>query len=123
MCEAQRLEVADLGFSTADAEQVRLRYEGGDLTLEFVDWRETPVSVVFQEAVGFRWNDEVEPEVGGRDDLTYVVQGSRWLDSQSLVRGEGAGALQHLRLCFNACGVLDVLCRSHATTKGTGAPD
>ncbi len=111
MSDELRLEITDLGFSTADAERVRLQFDGGDLTLDFVDWREAPVSVVFREAIGFRWNDEVEWQDGVRDDGAYVVCGSSWLGSQARLCGEDSGAFRHLKLCFNACGVLDVLCR------------
>jgi hypothetical protein len=52
----------------ADAEQVRLEADGGDLA--FVDWREASVRVVFRGAIGFRWADQQEREDGVRDDLT-----------------------------------------------------
>lgn len=111
----ERLEIATPGFSTADAEQVRLQFDGGGLTLDFVDWRERPVRVVFREAIGFRWNAEVKWEEGARDDVTYVVHESDWLQSQARLGGGDPAAFQHLRLCFNACGVLDVLCKSFSS--------
>ncbi|MEZ6188834.1 MAG: hypothetical protein R3F62_28000 [Planctomycetota bacterium] len=111
------LEIVDPGFSTADAEQVRLQFQG-DLTLDFQDWREVPVRVVFREAIGFRWADEQEWVDGVRNDVTYRVQGSPWLATLARLCGEDAGAFQHLRLCFNACGVLDVVCRSFEAEVG-----
>jgi hypothetical protein len=109
----ERLEITNPGFSTADAERIRLQYDGGDVTIDFVDWREAPVRVVFREAIGFRWADEQEWVDGVRDDVTYTVHGSAWLESLTRLCAVDPTAFQHLRLCFNACGVLDVLCRSY----------
>lgn len=106
-----RYEQQSLGFSTADAENVCLNYALGDLVLQFNDWKEAPVCVAFREAIGFRWNDELDdPE--HRDDATYRVHDSPWLaDQLRLGSTPDPQDFTHYRLCFNACGVLDVLAR------------
>jgi hypothetical protein len=45
----------DLGFSIADAEDVRFAYDGDELLLTFTDWRERRLSVAFRETVAMRW--------------------------------------------------------------------
>ena len=104
-----------LGASTADAEEVELRFASGDLTLAFVDWQETPRKIVFHEVLGFRWQEFDQREVGEhgpiRDDTTYEVLQSSWRDRQAELQGERADEYVHYKLCFNAAGVLDVLAR------------
>ena len=106
-------ESINLGFSTADAEGVQLHFERGDLILRFVDWQEKEVQVVFREVLGFKWNDELDP-IDHRDDCCYRVDESPWLKEQTgLAAIDPLSGYSHLRLCFNACGMLDVLARSH----------
>ena len=105
-------ESINLGFSTADAEGVQLHFERGDLVLRFVDWQEKPVQVVFRKVLGFKWDDELDP-VDHRDDCCYRIADSAWLTNQTALAAiDTPHEYSHLRLCFNACGMLDVLARS-----------
>lgn len=57
MC-AERFELFDPGFSTADAEYPSIELRSGDVTLDFLDWQNRPVRVYFHDVAGFRWDDE-----------------------------------------------------------------
>lgn len=105
--------VANLGVSTADAEQVEFRYEKGNLFLRFVDWREQPRELVFQDVIAFRWQELDEPELDIRDDTTYEVVDSEWLSRQAQLQAADCENHAHYKLCFNACGALDVLAKRH----------
>ena len=100
---------ANLGVSTADAEQVALRLEKGDLHVSFVDGKEQPRSVTFREVLAHRWQelDDAVP----RDDTTFEAVDSPWLARQAHLQGVPAEGYAHYILCFNACGALDVLAR------------
>ena len=101
----------DLGFSTADGEQMRLAFDGADLTLSFHDWRGQPVAAVFRDVLAFRWGQEVSADVP-RDDIAYEILGSPELGRELQLNGlTDAVGYAHYKLCFNACGVLDVMCR------------
>ena len=106
---AARLIDANLGVAVADAEQVALRYERGALILEFIDYRDRPQRVTFDDVLAFRWQELDDSSV--RDDLTYEVVGSEWLARQAYLSSVAAGDYAHYMLCFNTGGVLDLLCR------------
>ena len=104
----------DLGASTADAEKIELRFACGDLTLAFVDWQEAHRRLIFREVLGFRWQEFDEGELGAgaiRDDSTYEVLESAWLERQAEIQGEQRQGYAHYVLCFNAIGTLEVLAR------------
>ncbi len=116
---AARYELVDLGFSTADAEHISFEWRNSQLILQFVDWKENPVSVVFQDVAGVQWNEESyadQPEV--RNDTCYEVHQSDWTSEyvrrQAFPRQQ---CVRHLVLCFNAVGVLEVLCTGLTTPK------
>jgi hypothetical protein len=100
---------ANLGVSTADAEQVATRFENGDLHLSFIDWQAQPCSITFREVLGYRWQelDDAVP----RDDTTFEAIDSPWLQRQAQLQSVPSNEYAHYVLCFNACGVLDVLAR------------
>ena len=100
---------ASLGVSTADAEQVALRFENGDLHVSFVDWKAQPRSLTFREVLAHRWQ-ELDDQVP-RDDTTFEAVDSPWLARQAELQGVSKEGDAHYVLCFNACGVLDVLAR------------
>jgi hypothetical protein len=100
----------NLGWSVADGEGVEVHTERGDLVLRFVDWREHPVEHVFVDTLGFRWAGRPSVEVP-RDDMSYEVVGSAWLANEAADEPCPAEELVHYVLCFNACGVLEVVCR------------
>lgn len=104
----ETLKIADVSFSTADAELPRISFDGsGDLYVEFEDWQEKTVHLKFREILGFEW-DECDLHAGGRDDVTYEIINSKWLHvfSEHNIATED---FHHYKLCFNASGNLDVL--------------
>ena len=100
-----------LGVQTADAERVELVFSDNSLRVRFVDWQELPRELVLPETLAFRWQ-EYDCDGAPRDDVTYEVVGSAWLAAQ-LPPAELplSKHLRHYKLCFNACGSLDVICR------------
>jgi hypothetical protein len=103
---------ADLGVFTADAENVSLRFEAGELVLTYIDWQERPRCTSFRGVLAFRWQEFDEESI--RDDASYEVVGSPWLERQCRLQSVPARDCAHYKLCFNACGTLDVLCRRAA---------
>lgn len=102
----------DLGIRPADAEGVRLQFVADRLTLAFIDWQENPQEFSFQDVLGFRWQEcDIRDH---RDGTTYEVLESTWLIEQSQLKAERPEEFTHFKICFNACGMLDVLARSVA---------
>ncbi|MEQ9318968.1 MAG: hypothetical protein RIF41_07390 [Polyangiaceae bacterium] len=100
----------NLGFSVADAEGVEVAFESGDVDLRFTDWRENPVFHKFVDVLAFRWG--ARPSVDTpRDDMTYEVSDSTWLAVEAENDGCSTDEIVHLVLCFNAVGVLEIICR------------
>lgn len=108
-----RFKLIDPGFSTADTEYPSFEFRDGDLTLEFIDWQEQAIRVVFHDVAGMQWNDEAEFHGDDiRDDSSYEVCESEWLAKHiSLGTFSESEGYRHFVLCFNAAGVLDVLCK------------
>ena len=109
---APRPESIDLGFVVADAESPRLELEGQVLTLRFVDWTDHEVVAVFENAIAVRWQ-EAEHFFGPEDryDSCSEILDSPWLAEHER-QGMTFGDLnfRHLKMNFNAAGVLEVLC-------------
>jgi hypothetical protein len=103
--------VADLGVSTADGEDVQLQFTRGDLSLRFLDWQEQPRELVFHDVIAFRWQEFDESALNIRDDTTYEVIDSEWLQRQAQLQAVDVDQYAHYILCFNACRNLDVLAR------------
>lgn len=101
------LQEVDLGFSPADAELPRLSYAGADLTVHFVDWSEQVREVKFCGVLGFRW--QAFNNDAPRDDASYEVVNSKWLETQATLVDEPADQYKHYRICFNRHGALDVV--------------
>ena len=98
----------DIGLHTADAEEVAVQFSSGDLVLTFVDWQEQPRRKVFSDVLAFRWQEFDEEDI--RDDVVYEVKDSDWLARQARLQGVETDGYVHYKLCFNACGTLDVIC-------------
>ena len=106
------IEIVDLGFSVADAEDIKFNFDGDHLVLTFIDWRAKPVSVRFENTIGYRyqradyWLSDNE-----RYDATHIVQDSKWLNDH-LEQGEAwrSQTWYHYKLNFNAAGIIEVLC-------------
>jgi hypothetical protein len=103
----------DLGVSTADAEDVAVQFSRGELVLTFVDWKEQRRRLAFADVLAFRWQ-ELDDETP-RDDVAYEVRDSSWLARQAKLQAVEPESYVHYKLCFNACGSLDVLCRGVET--------
>lgn len=106
---SERAEPLNGNIHTADAEDPRFTFEEGVVHLRFVDWREQEVRVRFDDVCGVRWQDAGSPGPEPRNDEAYELFDSKWMQQH---RAEGAVTAEHrhLRLCFNACGVFDVIC-------------
>ena len=105
-------EPIDLGFSVADAESPRLELAGQTLTARFEDWKDQPVVAVFENVIGVRWQ-EADHYYGPDDryDSCFVITDSPWLaEHEQQGMTFGAVAFRHLKLNFNAAGILEVLC-------------
>ena len=99
-------ELIEPGFTLADAERPSMSYEGGNLILTFVDWRERFFRVTFRDVCRFEWSDEPDDYFDGEPhDGTCVVRNSGWIPR---IANHNC---QHYRLNFNACGGrLEVAC-------------
>lgn len=114
----ERAVVLAAPFSVADAERPTMTFADGSLVVQFVDWTERVVRVTFAKAVAFTWQEEERlPADGERFDAVHRVLDSEWLQEEHL-RGVAwcECEFDHLRLCFNSSGVLDVLCTAFHST-------
>jgi len=101
----------DLGFSVADGEDIEVHFSGGDLVLRFVNWQGQPIEHHFVETLAFRWS-AMPSHPTPRDDSTYEVLLSAWLDNEIRVEGfPMTGDFAHHILYFNAGKVLEVISR------------
>jgi hypothetical protein len=105
-------QTIDVGFSTADGERPEFHFAGGDIRFSFVDWREQPVRFEASDVRAFVWLEELDVP-GIRDDVTYEVLDSELIGkclALNVIRPEDG--YRHFKLCFNAAGVFDVVCKS-----------
>jgi hypothetical protein len=114
-------------FSTVDATYPHVECDRGRLRVEFQDWREQTVMLLFHDVAAFSWDDgDAAVCPSHRDDCSYIVRESPWVARH---REVGTVApltdLQHFKLCFNTVGVLQVLStRLEVVTKPSAAtPD
>jgi hypothetical protein len=95
---------------TADAENPRLSYENGEIIFKFTDWQEIEREVKFYDVAGYKWQDEIDLGFPERDDMPYQVGNSKWVEElKELNVLDSDMEYKHYKLCFNACGVLDVV--------------
>ena len=98
------------GFSTADAEYPSISLKDGNLSVQFIDWQENPVNLSFKNTCAVKWQETFTLGPETRDDMSYEIENSAWIAEH---RAQGARApeepLRHFKLCFNACGVLEVI--------------
>jgi hypothetical protein len=106
----ERTDAIDLGFSVADADRPSLSLDGRALTLRFVDWQERPVVVEFDDTIAVRWQSaEYLIDENERFDSAHLVHGSAWLAAHERELELEPGH-RHVKLNFNALGVLEVIC-------------
>ena len=119
----ERAEPINLGFSVADAEYPDLLLSRQRLTIRFTDWRDQNVEVVFKDVIALRWQ-EAEHYVDDQDrfDATVEVHESNWLAEHERQRVPWQGAnFRHLKLNFNAAGILEILCTEAELSGGSAA--
>ena len=108
----QKYQPVELGFHTADGERPELQFRGGDIRFSFVDWREQPVTFVVSDVRAFSWLEELDVP-GIRDDVCYEVLQSELIQKYcawNVMTPEDG--YHHFKICFNAAGVFDVVCKS-----------
>ena len=106
------------GFSTADAESVSLSLCKRNGILEFIDWHEQPIKVMLVDTIALKWQEADSFGSEDRDDMSYEIMDSVWLMehiSQHII-DPGKG-YRHFKLCFNAAGILEILCREMKVVK------
>src|SRR5690349_5730995 len=65
---------------TADTSQPQIAFDAGQLHVTFQDWRETTVRLLFHDVASFSWDaGDVAVDQQHRDDESYIVRGSPWL--------------------------------------------
>ena len=107
-----RAEVVDLGFSVEDAKNVTFRFDGEHLELEFTDWQEQPVSVRFENTIGFRYQlAGYKLSSEERFDSSHMIHESDWLKLH-LDQNEAWDGPKwfHFKLNFNAGPTIEALC-------------
>lgn len=115
---SQCIEIIDLGFSVADAEDIAFKYDGANLVLEFKDWQEKHVTIKCENTLGFKFqNAEYELSGSERFDSCHIVHGSEWVKEhlKQCEAWEGENWL-HYKFNFNGAGVVEVLCSKLAKT-------
>ncbi len=111
-------EIIEPGFSVADAERPELKSVDSGLQVTFKDWREQLVSIIFVDALSYRW-DQIDWNFleNERFDSSHVIHNSTWLkthfDQHAISEKED---FRHYRLNFNAAGTLQVIAKSIRNT-------
>ena len=109
---SQYAEIIDLGFSVADAEGIKFRFDGENLYLEFTDWQEESAIVRFENTIGYRYQlAEYSTCDNESYDSVHIIKNSDWLKTHR-EQNEAWDDVQwyHYKLNFNAGGVIEVLC-------------
>ena len=106
------IRVINPGFAVADAEDVTFSFNGQNVYVQFTDWRARPVHLVFENAIGLRWQDsDTHDDNRGQFDSVHLVEHSQWLmHVNERDCTEDGLQLLHYVLNFNEVGTLDVLC-------------
>ncbi len=106
------VEIINLGFSVADAVGIKFQFNGDHLQLDFVDWQGNPVSVKFENTIGFRYQlAEYQISNSERFDSTHIVKDSEWVKTH-LDQGEAwpSENWNHYKLNFNGGSIIEILC-------------
>ena len=106
-----KYKIIDLGFPTADGERPEIRFAGGDIHFSFLDWKEETVEFIASDVRAFSWIEELDI-LDIRDDVAYEVEGSELIQKYySWNTASPNDGYRHFKLCFNAAGVFDVMCK------------
>lgn len=85
---SQVIEVIDLDFSVADAEDITFKFDGDGLVLEFYDWQENHITIKCENTLGFKFQKaDYELFSSERYDSCHVVHDSEWVN-EHLKQGE-----------------------------------
>lgn len=109
----EKAVLLNVPFSTADAEYPVIKQKNGDVYVEYSDWQEKVVKLVFRDSVGFKWQMVFDLITGERDDECYEIACSSWVQKNielGVIRE--SENYKHFRLNFNEIGQLEVLCLS-----------
>lgn len=114
----ERTEIINLGFTVADAQAPSLQLADQRLLLSFVDWKDAHVEVVFNDVIALRWQEaEYVIDDEERFDSVHVVHDSLWLSEHERQHMTWPDSNhRHLKMNFNAAGILEILCTT-ATVK------
>lgn len=115
---SQSIQIIDLGFSVADAEDIAFKFDGADLVLEFSDWQEKHIVIKCENTLGFKFqNAEYELSESERFDSCHIVHSSEWV-KEHIKQGEAREEENwlHYKFNFNAAGVVEVLCSKLSKT-------
>nr|WP_086939426.1 hypothetical protein [Thaumasiovibrio occultus] len=110
----EQLVELETPFSVADAQYPVISQKSGTLRVEYVDWQEICVVIVFHDCEAFRWQGLVALQQDEHDDRCYQIQNSHWLDQHvraKLIVEEDA--FTHFRFNFNENGSLEVIAQSY----------
>ncbi|MEO8672198.1 MAG: hypothetical protein ABI411_12850, partial [Tahibacter sp.] len=107
----------EAGFSIADTSYPCLVASEGTLSASFSSSSGQPVMVDFSGVAAFHWHEQSADRllVGERYDGVCEIFNSAWLSQHSPgSTAHSVPALRHIRLNFNECGCLEVLCLKFA---------
>jgi membrane-associated PAP2 superfamily phosphatase len=107
---SEKLVRKDFDFTIADAENVECVFisKGSKLLLKFEDWSKQIWKIEFAEVMAFSWNLDELNYRKIHDDYVYEVENSNWIKKYKEI-DEYVEKHKHLKFCFNADGVLDVI--------------
>lgn len=106
----EKAKVLNTQFSTADADYPEFQQTDDLLTLSFTDWRETEVTIVFENVAAFKWQT-IETSISGEEyDRCHEIENSLWLSDHleqvAITREENH---KHYKFNFNGCGQFEIL--------------
>ncbi len=100
------MEILNTAFSTADAENVSIKFSNGDLYVNFIDWQEKQKEILFIKTLAFSWYENSQET----DDGCFQVMDSEWTkqhpDHDEVSNNKN---YKHYRFIFNYVGKLDVI--------------
>ena len=117
--ENEYTEITDLGFSVADAEDPKFEYNGENLKVSFIDWREQQVNLLCSDVIAFRWQRaEYQIDENDRYDSTCIVHDSKWLKLHNDQHETWPDVqFNHYKLNFNAAGIFELICTKIIKTE------
>ena len=108
-----------MGFSVSDAEDPKFKYDGENLKVSFIDWREQQIDLLCSDVIALRWQRaEYQIDESDRYDSTCIVHNSKWLKAHNDQHETWPNAqFNHYKLNFNAAGILELICTKIIKTE------